>query len=432
MKKITIGLSLLLIAFTGVKAQDYKKVRTSLLLSQADKSSTVKLEQAKDELDKVMADPKAATNAETYLLKAEIMGSIAGEQSLQAKYPGAAYEGLEALKKYLEMEPSEAKLKEDRYAGINTIYTALFSKGQAEYNNKNYNSAFNVFKNVAELGDIFTSRKWSSSAFDTTSYLFAGATAQNAKRNDDAVKYYGAIADHKVGGPDYESIYDFLTKYYLNSNDEANFKKYNALAKELYPGNTLWNDLDFAFLTDNASVDEVEKRYDEAVAANSLNASGYADYAEYFLNNKKVKDLDSAKKMDLINKSFEAYQKAFAADSTNPVNAYNAAVAAYTMFENASDAARKIRGTTAAIKAQRATADKVADAAADKALEWFEKAYTMLDAKTDKDKITKNSQTSSAKLLSVLYEYKRERSKTLKPADYDKYDAKFKFYDTKY
>ncbi|HEX8357731.1 MAG TPA: hypothetical protein VF610_09975, partial [Segetibacter sp.] len=213
MKKITVGFLLLFFAVASVEAQDFKKVRGLLLMN--------KTEDAKTELDKLLADPKAAQSVEGSLLKAEIYGTVAGDPALSAKYPGANEAAWVSLKKYLELEPTEVKLKEDNYKGVNSIYSSLFSQGVKNYNEKSWDSAFSKFQVVAELGDLFTSRKWSTSAFDTTSYLYAGVTAQNAKKDAEAAKYYGKIAEHKVVGQDYESLYDFLVKHYLNNKDEA-------------------------------------------------------------------------------------------------------------------------------------------------------------------------------------------------------------------
>jgi hypothetical protein len=309
MKKITTCLSLLFVVATGVKAQDFKKVRAAFVVAQVAKNDAGKLEAAKAELEKVLADPKAESSAEAHLLKAEIYGTIAADATLKGKYPGSDVQAFQSLKKYLELEPTEVKLKEDRYVGINSIYSSLFSEGVKNYNEKNWDSAYVKFKDVAELGDMFTTRKWSNAALDTTSLLYAGVTAQNAKKNDEAAKYYGKLAEHKVTGPDYESIYDFLTKHYLNSKDEANFQKYLALAKEAYPKNALWADLEFANLTDNMPAEDMLKKFDEADASKTLKSSNYLDYGDYFINNKKVKEAEGGKRKSLLIKPLTLSQE---------------------------------------------------------------------------------------------------------------------------
>ena len=421
---------LLLTIATITKAQDYKKVREAFVMAQIPGTAgQAKLEEAKTQLDKVLADPKAEGKAETYALKAEILGTIAGNEALKAKYPTADMDAIIALKKYLELEPNEAKIKEDHYAGVNSAYSSLFSSGVKYYNEKNWDSAFSKFKNVVELGDILTARKWTASTFDTTSYLYAGVTAQNAKKSEDAVKYYGKIAERKIAGKDYEGIYDFLTKYYLNNNNQAEFTKYIALAKAAYPSNTLWNDLEFANTSDNAPLEDMVKKFTDADAAKTLDAKSYLDYGDYFINNKKIKDLDPSKRSEYTNRAFYAFSKAADLDTANGLSSYNAGIAAYTLFEDVSDSARKIKGVTAAIKSQRAAADKQADAAADKSITWLEKSYKTLAAKTTRTNTEKNVVGKSADLLYNLYTYKRDRSKVLNPKDYDKYDNKSKFYD---
>jgi len=424
MKRITIGFLLLIVIGTAAKAQDFKKVRSNLLLSQVGTTGGQKLEDAKTELDKALADPKSQSNAEAYLLKAEVYGSISSNPALKEKYPNADLEGLQALKKYLELEPAETKLKEDKYNGVNGIYGSLFASGVKEYNAKNWDSAYSKFKYVAELGDLFTSRKWSSSSFDTTSYLYAGVTAQNAKKNEEAARYYGRIAENKVKGPDYEGIYDFLVKYYLNNNNQAEFAKYLALAKEAYPENKAWNDLEFANTTDNAPIEDMVKKFETADAAKSLTASNYLDYGDYFINNKKIKDLEPAKKNEYTNKAYYSFSKASELDTANGIASYNAGVAAYTMFEDARDARVKIKGTTPDIKAKQSQADKLADAAADKSLQSLEKSFATLSSKANRSNIERNCLSKSTDLLYNLYEYKKDRSRGTSPKDYDKFDAK--------
>ena len=430
MKRLTIGFLLLMIIGSTAKAQDFKKVRSALLLAQVGGSDDSKIESAKTELDKVLADPKSQNSAEANLLKAEINGMVANSKTLKEKYPNADAEGFVALKKYLELDPTEAKLKEDHYVGVNGIYASMFADGVKNYNAKNWDGAYAKFKDVAELGDLFTSRKWSASSFDTTSYLYAGVTAQNAKKDAEAARYYGRIAENKIVGPDYQGIYDYLVKYYLNSNNQPEFAKYLALAKQAYPANTVWNDLEFANTTDNSSVEDVVKKFEAEDAAKTMKAGNYLDYGDYFINNKKIKELDPAKKGDYTNKAFYSFSKASELDTANGLSSYNAGIAAYTMFEDAAEEARKIKGVTADIKAKRAAADKTVDVAADKSIVWLEKSFNTLSSKATRTNTEKNVVGKSADLLYNLYAYKKDRSKVLNPKEYDKYDAKSKFYDS--
>jgi hypothetical protein len=132
-----------------------------------------------------------------------------------------------------------------------------------------------------------------------------------------------------------------------------------------------------------------------------------------------------------MQKSSEAFAKASELDPANALATFNAGVTTYAMWEEAVDAARAFKGTTPDVKAKRAQADKVADGIADKTIEWLEKAFTKLEAKTEKDKAEVSSQKNAARFLTNLYMYKRDRSKG-NDALYDKFDKKFKTYDTKF
>jgi hypothetical protein len=218
-------------------------------------------------------------------------------------------------------------------------------------------------------------------------------------------------------------------KYYLNSNNQAEFTKYLALAKEAYPKNTLWNDLAFANTTDNSAVEDVVKKFETEDAAKSLSATNYLDYGDYFINNKKIKDLEPAKRSEFTNKAYYSFAKAAELDTANGIASYNAGVAAYTMFEDASDTRVKIKGTTPDIKAKQSAADKVADAAADKSIQSLEKSFATLSSKATRSNIERNCLSKSTDLLYNLYEYKKNRARGTNPKDYDKYDAKSKYYD---
>jgi len=432
MKRITIGFLLLVVMATAAKAQDFKKVRSALLLSQVGKSDPAKLEAVKSELDKVIADPKAENNVETHLLKAEILGSISGDSSLKEKYPHADVEAFEALKKYFSLDPSGEKLKADNYLGINGISQSFFRNAGKYFDAKNWDSAYARFALAAEFSDLLVAKKMTTSAFDTTTYLYTGIAAQNAKKEDEAAKYYSKLADLKVKGPNYEHIYVFLPTYYANKKDENNFKKYLALGKEVYPEKTYWSELEFEGLTNNLSLPELIKKFEADSAANKINLDQYMNYGNLFSNDKRIKDLSEAERVPYTLKALSAFTQAANLDSSNALNNYNVGVTLYSLWSRSVDSARAIKGVTPAIKAKRAQADKIADAGADKTIDWLEKAYKQISVKTDKDRVSTNVEKSSAKLLSNLYEYKRERSKGGKPADYDKFDAKFKFYDTKY
>lgn len=429
MKKITISFLLLVVANVATFAQDYKKVRsplnTFLLLG-----TDAKLEEAKNELDKLSSDPKAQAKAETFLLATEIYGSVSMNNTLKDKYPQAAMKGLESLKKYLSMEPTAEKFKEDNYVGVNAIYNSFFDKGYNYFKVKSWDSAYTLLKPMVEMGDIMVKNKWTTSAFDTTAYKLAGIAAQNANKEDDAIIYYEKMAGLKIKGEDVEHIYVFLPQYYSKRKNELEFKKHIVLGKEVYPDKP-WDQLEFEYITGNFSPADISQRFDDEYNGNSLTAPLAMNYGDYFMNDKKLKELKPEDKKPYTEKAAKSFIKAYELDAKNVLAIYNAAVINYVLWGDADDAALAIRGITADIKNRRAQADKVAMAAADKALELLEKAYKLLDDNAAKTNLEKNSEKNAAKFLANLYLWKRDKSKG-KPTDYDMYDKKFQSFDKKY
>lgn len=426
MKKFAIAFSFLLVSGAFVQAQDLKKAKAAYTLA------TIKpenLEIAKTEVDKLVTDEKAGKLAESYLLKMQVYSKIAANEALLAKYPTADVEAFTALNKYLELEPNEEKLKADRYDGINNVYNSFFQQGVKLYKAEQWDKSFDKFKNMAAMGDMLISHKWSTSPFDTTSYLYAAATAQNAKLDADAVKYYSKLADIKVNGKDYEGVYEYLTKYYLNHPNDEQFKKYIGLAKEVYPTNTLWKDIEFEYTKKNTDLATFVSKFDAEDAANTLSSEAYFDYGNYFANDDKIKDLPEAERAKYTKKAQVAFEKAYSKDTSNGIAAYNAGVTAYSNWESVAQAAKDIKGTTADVKVKKTAANKQAFEAADISIAWLEKAHRSLLAKTDRSNLERGLLNKSVDLLYNVYEYKRDMSRGVNPKDYDAYDAKLTYYN---
>jgi hypothetical protein len=363
-------------------------------------------------------------------LKAEVYGLITGNETLKQKYPNTDVAALEALKKYLALDPTEKIFKDDQYVGLNPIYSSLYNSGVKFYNDKNWDSSLSKFKRVIEMSDILISKKWSTTAFDTLAYLYAGSTAQNGKRDEDAVKYYTALAERKMKGKEYEVIYEFLTKYYLNTKNQAEFNKSIALAKEVYPENTLWSDLELYYQTANTEPADMVKKFTADDAANKLTSTNYFDYGNSFVNDKRIKEMEGSKRDEYTSKAIYAFGKSYEKDTTNALASYNAGVTLYSQWQDLADAARDIKGTTADVKTKRAAADKLADVPADKSIEWLEKAFWSLLAKKTRTNLEKGCLSKSTDLLYNLYAYKQDRSRGVNTKDFDKYEAKAKFFDS--
>jgi len=130
MKRILIT-SLLVATGLGLFAQASNKAKDLL--------KSKKVEEAKAEIDKVLANEKNAKDAEAWYVKAKIYSQLAEDSMLRAKVPEARTESFEAIKKYSALDDKKMiSLTLDNYKPIMDIYQGYFKTGAAYYNNNNF------------------------------------------------------------------------------------------------------------------------------------------------------------------------------------------------------------------------------------------------------------------------------------------------------
>ena len=157
------------------------------------------------------------------------------------------------------------------------------------------------------------------------------------------------------------------------------------------------------------------------------------NYGESFagLTKSQLSNIDSAKQVDITYMAADAFKKAFALQQ-NGLFAYNAGLMYYNIYSTLDERFYNLRGESADLKAKRAVVDKQEFILSDSAAEWLTTAYTILKPKTDRNKNENNSLNRDVDLLANIYAWKRDKSRGVKPADVDKYDALFNQFDSEH
>ncbi|MES2003284.1 MAG: hypothetical protein V4450_02090 [Bacteroidota bacterium] len=445
---------LLLAMFAGslqlVHAQDLKKVQTTYLLS--------KTEDAKAEIDKVMADAKQNTKAEALYWKAKVYAAIYKNEALRAKFPTALKDADDAFTKYTEADPTYAEVKGKGAEGFFDMYSTTFASGVKFFNDKKWEDAANNFKYAVTYSDFIFKNKWSNSSipFDTTSILYLAYSYQNASKPAEAATYYARLADNKIGGDTYLDIYKFLANHYTISKNKALFEKYIGIGKELYP-KFAWDEFEIDYMDQNMTLAEKTALYEKEDAAGTLNEMKYLQFGEIFVNAKnKDKSLDSAAHVKYTLRAADAFKKAFAKNNQNGIAAFNVGVIYYNIFGDYDDVyAQNIRSMQALNADRPVEKDPKKKAAADAALktkldpirsantaiekpmmdnldmslEWLEKAFNALKDKTNRNNVEKNVINKTVDFLANLYTYKRDRARGKDTKAFDAFDAKYKEFD---
>lgn len=447
---------LLLSAFASlsffVKAQDFKKVQTASLLGQ--------VEMAKTEIDKFASDTKALAKPEYWMWRAKIYAAVYKDEKLRAKYPSSEVAASEAFTKCISMDTTMKSMKENNgYDAAFDIYTTAFNQGIKAFNSKKWDSSLYFFKYSVEYYDIIYKNKWSSLTmpFDTTSILYAGYSAQNAMKIDEATKFYERLVDNHVAGEANLDIYRYILIASSDKKDSANFYKYYAVSQATYPKEN-WYEYELDFIRKYYDLAGKTALYEREDAAGTLTATKYLHFGDMFVNlSKEDKEgLDSAKIAAFQAKGRDAFKKAFLLDQTNSIAAFNAGVIYYNDFNTYDDRNRtfikmlrdinsqkvvekdakkkaaqeaKFKLLTDPVRASMSAIETPMLASIDSAITWLEKSFTVLKDKHPKDRFEKSSYVKSIDFLANLYAYKRDKTRGKDAKAFDALDAKFKFYD---
>ncbi len=453
MKKLLL-LSTIAIIAISTQAQDFKKVNTAVLIN--------KMADAKTEIDKLSIDPKALAKAEYWYFRSKIYASFVKDAEAMKKYPNLITDVDNAIKKLIELDPNFTLVKERSSDAIFDMYSYGFNNGIRTFNDKKWDSASYYFGYAVIYSDFLFQNKLTKDtkmAFDTTSILYAGYSAQNATKAALACKYYARLADAKVSSDGYADVYKYLVLNYMNEKKEDDFNKYLALAKVAFPKEN-WGDYEVEYIDRNFSLDQKISYFDKADAAGTMTEMQYLQFGEIFINVKrdaKEKTKYDSTQLDAFEKKgIDAYKKAFAKNSENAIASYNIGVIYYNNFGLVDDqiaanikSLQQINSTKPVEKDPKKKAaldakfkllidpilkanqglEKPINDNLDNAIEWLEKTIAIENAKKEKNSTDKSISNKSVDFLANMFAYKRDRVRGKDTKAFDAFDAKYKQYD---
>jgi hypothetical protein len=419
--KIVLGRQfLLLFVFAsiglGLTAQSLDKAKEFLKAG--------KLQEAKDEIDKVLAVEKNQKIPENWYYKAKIYDGIAGNEQLKAQNPDAFSTAFAALKKYIELDDKKLLLLQmDQYKPMNEIYQGYFQSGAAEYNAGKYAEALNDFKGAIDAINFMAQKGWVTQHFDTTSTLYAGISAEKAKKRDEAALFYKTIADSgisKIGGNDMIDIYKWLVDYYNTKGEEANTWRYLSLGKGKYPTDLYWYDTELDILRKKGKKDSLWAKYDEVVKQFPDNHLFFFNYGLELYQFASDTTIPKAANYDeLIKRSQDNLTKAL---QIKPDYAQAAMVLGQISFNAGVDLQQQIKtikGPKPEDVKKRADLRVQVGKKFDEAIPYFEKVDQDLGSKGKLKMDDKNVLKDAYDLLITIYEQKNIKEKI------DSYTAKF-------
>ena len=450
MKKVLFGMLLIGSAVT-VSAQKQKLVKFD-----KDKMTnyftTGKYVDAKDYVSNVLQNPKDPGNKEPLVCEAFIYSQLGYDSATSAAYPLAidtANNILDSLQKTTDTATFNKLMRSTIYttnrgftqigvSAVSIVYATAFNVGKNQFQNQQWDSAYHSFYRAAHWANYITQNGFSQNpnrnAIDTFTVLYTGFAAQNAAgfdpetgfKNpvmaDSAMSIYTALADRNIAMPSMEAMYVFMVEYYQYKKDKPNADKYLAMGKQYYPDKAdMWSQLEMQGITEGGDVNEIIKNYQASDAAGTMTDDQYAQIAGTLYNMEK-KIQDSATFVTVNNTAIDAYQKAFAKNQ-NGLYAYNVGILYYNVFNKLDDEFYANTGQEAAKKAKRDAIVQRQQPVADSAIYWFNQAYTILSAKTNRDERENTTGNNAIKSLTSLYGWKASKAQGYNAADFTKYDG---------
>lgn len=425
----------------AVQAQSIESVKTMLTLQQYAK--------AKDDLDKGMGNAKFNSKPEAYMLKCCIYAALAMDNANKATATGEqlANDADAAFKKYKEMDAAMALLNDPIYQnGVVNLYSFFYSKGYSLYSSKNWEGGFQTLKKAVEMSDLLISKKMITAAVDTNVLILAGITAENSKNSDEAARFYGRLADVKIPGAEFESIYRYLVNYHFGKKNMEAFEKYKAMGAELFPKSEYFtfDKVDFAIgLVDG--FDDKIKEVETILAKDPDNFKANQVLGEIIydtLNSTREGAVQPQNAAELEAKMIAAFKKSASlkTDSEIPYLYMGDHFISKAVKVNdartahAADMKARTKPGTMASKddiAKRDQLDKQYGDALELAREPYEKAAEIFAARGQLELRDKQQYKKCCNYLADIFAFKKVQSKG-KPADLAKYTAEEKKWNDRY
>ena len=446
MKKM-IGFLAILISFQSLQAQEFEKVKNSILVT--------KFENAKLEYEKILTKkPALKTTAEAFYWKSRIYSGINKDSSLLKKFPEAFEQIKIALEEYIKADPALAIAKENGQDPFFDVYVKSFKDGVVAFNAKNWKVASVHFDQAVLYSDIIFSHGWATTKqkFDTTSIMYAGYSNQNAGNVEATMVYYKRLIDSKITSSDLIEVYRYLLLQLINNKDKVAFDEYYKIAEEAYP-NESFVDFKTEYIEKNLNMEEKAKLFDEISATGKISELELQMFGDMFMTGRNAEGISAENSEKYILKAADAYKRAYSMNNKNYAAAFNVGISYYNQYtildEKYSDNIRALQNLNSnkpapskdpkkkaiqdaqfkvqldSIKKLNTALDVPIKEKVDAAIEWIEKSFSVIKDKEKLDRSEKNVAARAVDFLATLYGFKRDKTRGKDQKASDEYDAKY-------
>lgn len=225
------------------------------------------LTEAKSMIDPATSDEKTKDDGKTWFVYGQVYQAI-GEDSTNSVQADNPYQtALDAYRKTKEMEKEGSVYYTLAEQQIQDVWAKNVNTGAEMYQAQDFESAIKAF-DIAKM----------AMPEDTTAYIYAGISAQQAGDLDVAAENYEYLVDEL----DYKSedFYNSLIYIYMvEKKDNEKAVEYLRKAQEAYPENSDFLKREINVLITDENYDEAEQKLTKAIEAEDDNAILYYNRA---------------------------------------------------------------------------------------------------------------------------------------------------------
>ena len=284
-----------------------------------------KFADAKNAIEKYLADPKNANSSDGWYYKGRIYNSLSRDAAV-SKADALSYKqnAFDAFKKNQALDKKDFRMITEQYTSYLDLYLGFYDLGAQLFNDKNYNSAYNTFIKAQEVENFilaknYTYKEIQLNKLDTGLVMNTASAAVLLGDSVNAVKNYTRIIDAKIAGAEYERVYEFLATYYKVKKDEANMQAIITKGRAAYPASNFWNEFELQALSENTDKTAMFAKYEELFIKDPSNFNNNYNYGVELYNSIYEKDFKNVN-TDRADKLTQVLKAAIATDKGNDAN----------------------------------------------------------------------------------------------------------------
>ena len=386
---------------------------------------------AKVSIEKYISDPKNAASAEAWYYKGRIYNSLSRDTTV-AKQDAYNYKqtAFDAFKKNQQLDKLDLRMKTEFFKSYLDLYLGYYDLGAQNFNLKNFPAAYNAFSKSQEMENFILSKNYlyneiKLNKLDTALVMNIAASALQGSDTLNAIINYRRITDAGLTGLDYERVYEYLARYYVEKKDNGNAQTILAKAKAAYPTNNFWNALEVEQISKSGDIKALFARYDDLYNKDPRNFANSYNYAvemynSLWANDNKSPDTTLFLKLSTVLKSAIAVDESM--DATMLLNNHLFNVAADYSTKSALIKVAKTTKPDELKKKKELNASSITYM--NELIPYGEKMVSFLSGKTTLTTKQKINYKQVAGYLSDAYRVKGDLKKS---AEYDKIIDSIKF-----